>query len=84
MPGKVRYNELSEYQKKKYLGDFYSMVALLKDRGEVKSFFKDLRNDPNALIISNKVLNRDNQYFSTEGLELVDQYKNILIYKFQN
>jgi len=46
--------------------------------------YEDLRNDPNALIISNKVLNRDNQYFSTEGLELVDQYKNILIYKFQN
>lgn len=45
--------------------------------------YEDLRNDPNALIISNKVLNRDNQYFSTEGLELVDQYKNILIYKFE-
>ena len=45
--------------------------------------YEDLRNDPNALIISNRVLNRDNQYFSTEGLELVDQYKNILIYKFE-
>jgi uncharacterized membrane protein len=45
--------------------------------------YEDLRNDPNALIISNKVLNKDNQYFSTEGLELVDQYKNILIYKFE-
>ncbi len=45
--------------------------------------YEDLRNDPSALIISNKVLNRDNQYFSTEGLELVDQYKNILIYKFE-
>ena len=45
--------------------------------------YEDLRNDPNALIISNRVLNRDNQYFSTEGLELVDQYKNILLYKFE-
>lgn len=45
--------------------------------------YEDLRNDPKALIISNKVLNRDNQYFSTEGLELVDQYNNILIYKFE-
>ena len=44
--------------------------------------FNDLKNDPNALIISNKPL-KDNQYFSTQGLVLVDQYKNILIYKFQ-
>ena len=46
--------------------------------------FNDLKNDPNALIISNKPLNRDNQYFSTQGLVLVDEYKNILIYKYQN
>lgn len=46
--------------------------------------YEDLRNDPNALIISNHILNRDNQYFTTEGLVLVDQYSNILIYKFQN
>jgi uncharacterized membrane protein len=44
--------------------------------------YNDLRNDPSALIISNHVLNRDNQYFTTQGLTLVDQYKNILIYKF--
>ncbi|HEX8974490.1 MAG TPA: glycosyltransferase family 39 protein [Patescibacteria group bacterium] len=46
--------------------------------------YQDLRNDPNAIIISNHPLNRDNQYFSTQGLVLVDQYKNILLYKFQN
>jgi uncharacterized membrane protein len=45
--------------------------------------YSDLRNDPKALIISNKPLNRDNQYFSTEGLELVDKYNNILVYKFK-
>ena len=45
--------------------------------------YEDLRNDPKAIIISNKVLNRDNQYFSTQGLVLVDQYKNILLYKFE-
>jgi len=45
--------------------------------------YEDLRNDPNALIISNHILNRDNQYFTTEGLVQVDQYANILIYKFQ-
>jgi hypothetical protein len=46
--------------------------------------FSDLRNDPRALIISNKPLTKSNQYFDTSGLILVDQYKNILIYKFQN
>ena len=45
--------------------------------------YEDLRNDPKALIISNKALNRDNQYFSTQGLVLVDKYSNILIYKFE-
>jgi len=45
--------------------------------------FSDLRNDPRALIISNKPI-KDNQYFSTQGLVLADQYNNILIYKFQN
>lgn len=45
--------------------------------------FADLKSDPNALIISNKPLNRSNQYFDTTGLELVDQYNNILIYKFK-
>lgn len=45
--------------------------------------YEDLRNDPKALIISNKILNKDNQYFSTEGLELVDKYENILIYRFE-
>jgi uncharacterized membrane protein len=44
--------------------------------------FEDIKNDYNALIISNKII-KNNQYFSTEGLELVDQYKNILIYKFE-
>ncbi len=45
--------------------------------------YEDLKNDPKALIISNKALNRDNQYFSTQGLVLVDQYANILIYRFE-
>ena len=45
--------------------------------------FNDMKNDPNALIISNKPLINGNQYFSTQGLILVDEYKNILIYKYQ-
>ena len=43
---------------------------------------EDLKNDPKALIVSNKIL-KDNQYFSVDGFKLVDQYKNILIYKFE-
>lgn len=43
----------------------------------------DMRNNPKALIISNKPLTRSNQYFNTEGLVLVDKYSNILIYKFE-
>ncbi|GBE16587.1 hypothetical protein BMS3Abin15_00408 [bacterium BMS3Abin15] len=38
MPGKVKYHELSSGEKKKYLGEFYSMVSLLKNRDEVKFF----------------------------------------------
>jgi len=45
--------------------------------------YDDLRSDPKALLISNKALNRDNQYFSTQGLVQVDQYANILIYRFE-
>lgn len=45
--------------------------------------YQDIKNDPGALIISNRALTRDNQYFSTQGLVLVDQYKNILVYKYQ-
>ena len=45
--------------------------------------FDEVKNDERGLIISNKVLNRSNQYFSTEGLELVDTYNNILVYRFK-
>lgn len=44
--------------------------------------YNDLKNDSKALIISNKVI-VDNQYFSTEGLEIVDKYANILVYRFK-
>lgn len=63
-----------------YNPDYWAAIGKSLKRTEN---FEDLKNDPRALIISNKPLNRSNQYFSTEGLVLVDQYKNILIYKFQ-
>ncbi|PIP26482.1 MAG: hypothetical protein COS71_03125 [Candidatus Moranbacteria bacterium CG06_land_8_20_14_3_00_40_12] len=55
MPGKVKYNNLSEFEKKKYLGEFYSMVALLKDREEVKSFLKDLLTLSEVVMISRRI-----------------------------
>jgi TrpR-related protein YerC/YecD len=55
MPGKVRYNQLSEFEKKKYLGEFYSMVSLLKSRDEVKEFFKDLLTLSEVVMISRRL-----------------------------
>lgn len=63
-----------------YNPDFWAAIGKSLKRTEN---FNELRSDPRALIISNKPLNRSNQYFSTDGLVLVDQYKNILVYKFQ-
>ena len=55
MPGKVRYNQLSEFEKKKYLGEFYYMVSLLKSRDEVKEFFKDLLTLSEVVMISRRL-----------------------------
>ena len=40
--GKVKYSQLSKEEKIKFLGDFYSTVASLQNREEVKNFLKDL------------------------------------------
>jgi len=55
MSGKVKYHELSEVEKKQYLGDFYSMVASLKNRDEVKNFFKDLLTLSEVVMISRRI-----------------------------
>lgn len=52
---RVRYNQLSDSQKKKYLGEFYSMIALLKSRDEVKKFFKDLLTLSEVVMISRRI-----------------------------
>ena len=44
-----------ENEKKKYLGDFYSMVSLLKNRDEVKNFFKDLLTIGEIVMISRRI-----------------------------
>ncbi len=53
--GKVKYNELSEFEKKKYLGEFYSMISLLRTREEVKRFFKDLLTLSEVVMISRRI-----------------------------
>lgn len=55
MRGKVKYHELSEFEKKKYLGEFYSMVSLLRTRDEVKEFFKDLLTLSEVVMISRRL-----------------------------
>lgn len=53
--GKVKYNELNEFEKKKYLGEFYTMVSLLRSRDEVKNFFKDLLTLSEVVMISRRI-----------------------------
>jgi len=55
MPGKVKYNQLSEFERKKYLGEFYTMVSLLKSRDEVKEFFKDLLTLSEVVMVSRRL-----------------------------
>jgi len=71
---------LYNYDWPQYNPDYWAAIGSSLKRTEN---YDDLKNDPRALIISNKPLIKGNQYFSTQGLTLVDQYNNILIYKFQ-
>lgn len=52
---KVRYYELSDIEKKKYLGEFYSVIAQLKTRDEVKKFFKDLLFLSEVVMLSRRI-----------------------------
>ena len=68
MPGKVKYNSLSEKDKKKYLGDFYTMISLLSSKDEVKAFLKDLLTLSEITMISRrlqiaKMLLKEETYF---------------------
>ena len=55
MSGKVKYNQLTDFEKKKYLGEFYTMISLLKNRDEVKNFFKDLLTLSEVVMISRRI-----------------------------
>lgn len=64
-----------------YNPDYWAAIGKSLKRTEN---FEDLRNDKNALIISNTQLGgQDNKNFNPSGLTLVARYNNILIYKFQ-
>lgn len=71
---------LYNYDWPEYNPDYWAAIGKSLKRTES---YDVLRNDPKALIISNQQLTRDNQYFSTQDLVLVDRYENILIYRFQ-
>jgi TrpR-related protein YerC/YecD len=51
----VKYNDLTEFEKKKFLGEFYDMVSLLGSRDEVKIFFKDLLTLSEVVMISRRI-----------------------------
>jgi TrpR-related protein YerC/YecD len=52
---KVRYHQLSEIEKKKYLGEFYSMIGMIKSRDDAKKFFKDLLTLSEVVMISRRL-----------------------------
>jgi len=53
--GKVKYHDLSDFEKKKFLGEFYSVIAQLKTRDEVKNFFKDLLTLSEVVMLSRRI-----------------------------
>ncbi len=55
MSGKVKYNQLTEFEKKKFLGEFYTMVSMLRTRNEVRNFFKDLLTLSEVVMISRRI-----------------------------
>ncbi|MBM3256207.1 MAG: DUF2723 domain-containing protein [Candidatus Moranbacteria bacterium] len=64
-----------------YNPDYWAAIGPSLKRTEN---FEDLKNDKEALIISNTQLGgQDNVNFDPTGLQLIAQYKNILIYRFR-
>ena len=51
----MRYGQLTELEKKKYLGEFYTMISLLRSREEAKNFFKDLLTLSEVVMISRRL-----------------------------
>ncbi len=55
MGGRVKYQSLTELEKKKFLGELYDMIALLKNRDEVKQFFKDLLTLSEVVMVARRL-----------------------------
>jgi TrpR-related protein YerC/YecD len=55
MTGKIKFHELSDDEKRKFLGDFYSIISSLNTRDEVKCFFKDLLTISEIVMISRRI-----------------------------
>lgn len=55
MSGKVKYHELSNQQRRMYLGDFYTMISLLGNKEESKKFFKDLLTPSEMVMICRRI-----------------------------
>jgi len=55
MGGRVKYQSLTELERKKFLGELYDMIALLKSREEVKQFFKDLLTLSETVMVSRRL-----------------------------
>jgi len=55
MAGKIKYRNLSDAQRKEYLGDFYKIVGSLGGYAEAKSFFKDLLTLSEMVMIARRI-----------------------------
>ena len=54
MPGRVKFSEMGR-QEQLELGEFYDMVASLKNRVEAKNFFKDLMSLSEIVMVSRRI-----------------------------
>jgi uncharacterized protein YerC len=54
MPRVSKSRELKASKKKKYINDYYSAVASLKNKSEVKSFFKDILTKEEELMLAKR------------------------------
>ena len=69
---RVKYHQLSETQKEKYLDDFYKIVSLLKSPEEIKKFFNGLITSTELVMICRRIqvaemLARDATYQMIKG-----------------
>lgn len=52
---RVQPKTLSQEERANHLGEFWTMIALLESREEVKQFFKDLLSETEALMLARRI-----------------------------